>query len=256
MSVPTTAGTERADDRAARRPSGKPVLDEAELFRSDVTPLIGVTAALARFFCRSVTRVRIEGDFASIPREGPVVLAANHVSNLDPVLIGAFLTPRLGRRIHWLGKKEMFDWPVVGYMARNGGVVPVDRAGADVEAFRVARRILDAGHVLMVFPEGTRSADGELQQPKDGLAMLALRTNPVIVPIGFSNTDRVWPRGRPIPRIGGHATMRIGEPFRLADVLPADADRRAAKGLATTVIMRRIAELLDERHRGPYGEDG
>lgn len=243
-------------DRHADRPSAKPVVAESELLRSDVTPLIRAIAAVSRFLSRSVTRVRLDGDTAAIPREGPVIIAANHISNLDPVMIGAFLTPRLGRRIHWLGKKEMFDWPIVGYMARNGGVVPVDRQRADVEAFRVARRILDAGHVLMVFPEGTRSPTGELQQPKDGLAMLALRTNPTIVPIGFSNTDRVWPKGRPIPRIGGHVTMRIGEPFRLGDLLPPEIDRKAAKGLATTLIMQRIAALIDPRHRGTYGDDG
>ena len=251
MSVPTEPA-----DRSVGRPSAKPVLDEAEILRSDVTPLIAAIAFVTRFLCRSVTRLRLEGDTDAIPREGPVILAANHVSNLDPVLIGAFLTPKLGRRIHWLGKKEMFDWPIVGYMARNGGVVPVDRDGTDVEAFRVARRILDDGNVLMVFPEGTRSPTAALQQPKDGLAMLALRTNPTIVPIGFSSTDRVWPRGRPIPRIGGHATMRIGEPFRLGELLPPGIDRKASKGLATTLIMRRIAALLDPRHRGTYGEDG
>ena len=251
MSAPTEPA-----DRFAGRPSAKPVLAEAEILRSDVTPLIRTVAAVSRFLCRSVTRVRIEGDTSLIPREGPVIIAANHISNVDPVLIAAFLTPRLGRRIHWLGKKEMFDWPFIGYLARNGGVVPVDRDRADVEAFRVARRILDAGHVLMVFPEGTRSPTGELQQPKDGLAMLALRTSPTIVPIGFSNTDKVWPKGRPIPRLGGHATMRIGEPFRLGDLLPPEIDRKAAKGLATTLIMRRIAALLDPRHRGTYGDDG
>ena len=250
MSTPTE------DPPVSRTPSGKAVLTEEEILRSDVTPLIGVTAAATRLICRSFTRVRIEGDAGAIPREGPVILAANHISNADAVLIGAFLTPMLGRRIHWLGKKEMFDWPIVGYIARNGGVVPVDRGAADVEAFRVARRILDAGNVLMVFPEGTRSPTGELQQPKDGLAMLALRTNATIVPIGISNTDRIWPKGRPIPVPGKHATMRIGEPFRVGDLLPAEIDRKAAKGLATTLIMRRIAAQLDPRHRGTYGDDG
>jgi 1-acyl-sn-glycerol-3-phosphate acyltransferase len=168
------------------------------------------------------------------------------------VIVGAWLTPRIGRRIHWLGKREMFEWPVVGWIARNGGVVPVDRGSADVEAFRMATRVLEAGGVLMVFPEGTRSPNGELQAPKDGLAMLALRTGATIVPIGVSNTDRVWPKGHRLPHPGGHATMRVGEPFRLADVLPPGIDRRAAKPLATTMIMRRIAALLDPRHRGAY----
>ena len=237
-------------------PRTKPAIDEEELLRGDITPLIRVVSFGARTLARSLTRVRIEGDTAAIPREGPVILAANHISNADPVLVGAFLTPRLGRRIHWLGKKEMFDWPIVGWMARTGGVVPVDRAAADVEAFRVAQRILEAGHVLMVFPEGTRSATGELQQPKDGLAMLALRTNATIVPVGVSNADRVWPKGRPVPVPGRHATLRIGEPFRVGELLPEGIDRKAAKGLATDLIMRRIAALLDPRHRGPYGEEG
>jgi 1-acyl-sn-glycerol-3-phosphate acyltransferase len=248
--------TEPAGDRPSHQPSDKPVLTEDQLLRSDISPLIRATASASRFVARCFTRVRIEGDTSAIPRDGPVILAANHISNADAVLIGAFLTPRLGRRIHWLGKKEMFDWPVVGYVARNGGIIPVDRGAADVEAFRVARRVLDAGSVLMVFPEGTRSPTGELQPPKDGLSMLALRTNATIVPIGISNTDRVWPKGQPIPFPGKHATMRIGEPFRAGDLLPPELDRKAAKGLATTLIMRRIAALLDPRHRGTYGEDG
>jgi 1-acyl-sn-glycerol-3-phosphate acyltransferase len=235
-------------------PSAKPAIDEEELLRTELTPLINTGALVARVIASCVTRVRTEGAIEAIPREGAVILASNHVSNADAVIIGAWLTPRLGRRIHWLGKREMFEWPVVGWMARNGGVVPVDRGGADAEAFRLAQKVLAAGEVLMVFPEGTRSPTGELQRPKDGLAMLALRTNATIVPIGVSNTDRVWPKGRPIPKIGAHATMRVGEPFRLEDVLPEGLDRKAQKSAATEVIMRRIAALLDERHRGPYAD--
>lgn len=237
---------------APRRPP-KPAVDERELLAGHLTPLIRVVAVGARVIARCFTRVRIEGAIDEIPPEGALILAANHVSNADPVVIGAWLTPRLGRRIHWLGKREMFDWPIVGWMARNGGVVPVDRAAADAEAFRMARRVLEAGHVLMVFPEGTRSANGVLRRPKDGLAMLALRTGATIVPIGVSSSDRVWPRGRPIPRPGGRITVRVGRPFRLADELPPGVDRKAAKPAATELIMRKIAALLDPRHRGPYG---
>jgi len=113
-----------------------------------------------------------------------------------------------------------------------------------------------AGQSFLIYPEGTRSPTGELQPAKDGLSMLALRTNATIVPIGISNTDQVWPKGQAIPFPGKHATMRIGEPFRVGDLLPPEIDRKAAKSLATTLIMRRIASLLDPRHRGTYGEDG
>jgi 1-acyl-sn-glycerol-3-phosphate acyltransferase len=219
-----------------------------------LTPLISTVALGARTIARSITRVRVEGAIDEIPSEGPVILAANHISNADAVIIGAWLTKKLGRRIHWLGKKEMFDWPILGWVFRNGGVHPVDRGGADVDAFRTAERVLDEGHVLMIFPEGTRSPTGELQKPKDGLAVLALRSGAPIVPIGIADTDRVWPRGRRLPRPGGHATMRVGRPFRLADELPEGLDRKRAKTLATDLIMRRIAAELPPRHRGPYGE--
>jgi 1-acyl-sn-glycerol-3-phosphate acyltransferase len=85
--------------------------------------------------------------------------------------------------------------------------------------------------------------------------VLALRTGAPIVPVGVSGSYERWPRGQRLPRPGGRVTVRVGSPFRLADVLPPDLDRRAAKTAATDLIMRRIAELLPERQRGPYGAD-
>jgi 1-acyl-sn-glycerol-3-phosphate acyltransferase len=222
---------------------------------SHLTPLIRTVAFGSRTIARCLTRVRIEGAVGEIPREGPVILAANHISNADAVILGAWLTKTLGRRIHWLGKKEMFDWPVVGYIFRHGGVHPVDRDAADVDAFRLAERVLNEGNVLMIFPEGTRSPNGVLQKPKDGLAMLALRTGAPIVPIGMTDTDRVWPKGQLLPHPGGHATMRVGPAFRLADELPEGLDRKSAKRLATDLIMRKIAAELPSRHRGVYGDE-
>jgi 1-acyl-sn-glycerol-3-phosphate acyltransferase len=234
---------------------------------SSVTPLIRACALGGRIFARAVTRVRIEGDLVAIPRSGPVILASNHASNLDPVVLGSWLVPAVGRRIHWLGKKELFDWPIVGWLAANGGVHPVDRGAADVDAFRLAKRILDEGHILMVFPEGTRSADGALGEARDGVALLALRTGAQIVPIGISGSHRVWPRGRKVPRPGGRVTMRVGSPFRLADEGPdgtapntdpnpdARPDRKAAKAAATARIMGRIADLLPPEQRGAYRSD-
>jgi 1-acyl-sn-glycerol-3-phosphate acyltransferase len=221
---------------------------------SSVTPLIRACALGGRIFTRAMTRFGVEGDLAAIPREGPVIIASNHASNLDPVVLGSWLVPAVGRRIHWLGKKELFDWPVVGWLARNGGVHPVDRAGTDVEAFRLAKRILDEGHILIVFPEGTRSPTGELQEGRDGVALLALRTGAPVVPIGIAGSHRVWPRGRTFPRPGGRVVMRIGAPVRLDEALPAGTDRRTAKGLATTLLMRRIAALLPADQQGPYGD--
>jgi 1-acyl-sn-glycerol-3-phosphate acyltransferase len=219
---------------------------------SSITPLIATLTFGGRIFGRGLSRISVEGALDEIPREGPVIIAANHASNFDAVVLGSWLIPKIGRRFQWLGKKELFAWPIVGWLADHGGVHPVDRGGADVEAYRLAKRILDEGHVLFVFPEGTRSPDGSLQEGRDGVASLALRTGAPIVPVGIAGSDRVWPRGQKLPRPGGRVTVRIGSPFRLADELPAEVDKQAAKSHATTLIMRRIAALLPERQRGVY----
>ena len=223
---------------------------------SSITPLISIVTFAGRVFARAMSRISIQGALDEIPRDGPLIIAANHASNLDGPVIGSWLIPRLGRRIHWLGKRELFDWPIVGWVAANGGVHPVDRGAADVEAFRLASRILDDGHILFVFPEGTRSPDGSLQEARDGLALLAIRTGAPIVPIGIGGSDRVWPKGQRFPHPGGHVVVRVGRPFRPADELPPGTDRRAAKRLVTAMVMDRIAALLPVRQRGIYRAAG
>ncbi|MEO5885311.1 MAG: lysophospholipid acyltransferase family protein, partial [Candidatus Limnocylindrales bacterium] len=104
-------------------------------------------------------------------------------------------------------------------------------------------------------PEGTRSHDGALQEARDGAAVLALRTGAPIVPVGIAGSFNVWPRGQRLPHPGGKVVARVGTPFRLADELPPGTDRKAAKGLATDLIMRRIAGLLPPAQRGRYGTE-
>jgi 1-acyl-sn-glycerol-3-phosphate acyltransferase len=225
--------------------------DETPLLES-IDPWMRALAAATRVGLAGLTRVRIEGAVDAIPPTGPVIIAANHASNLDGVVIASTLMPRTGRRFQWLGKREMFSWPIVGWMARNGGVHPVDRDGADIEAFRLAQRILEEGHALWVFPEGTRSRDGSLGVARDGVSLLALRTGASIVPVGIAGSYDIWPRGQKLPHPGGRVTVRVGTPFRLDEVLPPGTDRRAAKGLATAIIMGRIAALLPPSQRGAY----
>ena len=221
--------------------------------REEIAPWMAAMATSVRAGLAGLTRVRVEGAVDAIPRTGPVIIAANHSSNLDVPVLGSSLMPRIGRRFQWPGKRELFDWPVVGWIARNGGVHAIDRGAADIEAFRLAARILEDGHALFVFPEGTRSHDGRLGPGRDGVAVLALRTGASIVPVGISGSYERWPRGQKLPHPGGRVTVRVGSPFRLADALPADLDRRAAKSAATDLIMRKIAALLPESQRGRYG---
>ncbi len=110
--------------------------------------------------------------------------------------------------------------------------------------------------MLLAYPEGTRSPTGALQEAKDGIGQLALRTGALVLPVGINGADRVWPKGSriPLPFPRRRVVVRFGEPFRVADVVPPTTDRRAAKTAATRAVMGRIAELLEPRQRGAYAD--
>jgi 1-acyl-sn-glycerol-3-phosphate acyltransferase len=224
----------------------------APALRDDPGWLIRATDGVGRLIYRGFARVELHG-LADLPATGPVLITSNHVSNADPPLIAAFLTPALGRRIHWLGKQEALDWPVLGWFFGQNAVIGIERGAADVEAFRSARRVLDEGHVLCVFPEGTRSPGGSLQEAKDGATVLAMRTGATILPVGISGTRRVWPRGQRMPHPGGTVHLHAGRPYRL-DGTASGRARRAATAAGTERIMREIAALLPPSMRGVYAD--
>jgi len=262
--APATAAAEAA---AAAAPSPPVRAPRPRRPAADPTPiatrlgiLIRFGSAVLRSVARAIVRLRIEGDLSALPRTGPLIVAGNHASSADPVLIGAFLNGILGRPLNWLGKRELVEYPLTGWAFRRAGIHPVDRDAADLEAFRTAMRILEAGHVLAVFPEGTRSRDGALQQVREGVGMLALRSGAAVLPVAVIDSDRMWPRGHLLPRWGRRVTVRYGKPFKVADHPAKERagekrDRRAATEAATRLIMTRIAELLPPRQRGVYAPD-
>ncbi len=249
------AAIREAEERgsAAPTPPSRPAADEERRAAADrITWFIRATDGFGRFAWRLFGRVELHGLDRLRGLEGPVLLVANHVSNADAPLIGSYVTPVLGRRIYWLGKQEALDWPVLGRLLAANAVIGIERGAADVEAFRTARRVLDEGHVLIVFPEGTRSPTGALQEAKEGTTILALRTGARIVPIGLAGTRRVWPRGQRMPHPGRRrVVLRVGEPFTI-EAAGTGAARRAAQVAATTEIMTRIAALLPAAQRGAY----
>src|ERR671937_63566 len=155
--------------------------------------LVRIAAALARFGLSALARVHVELD-GELPKEGPLIVVANHLSTADPPLVAGWLTPRLGRQLHILAKESLFVGPI-GAILRQLGATPVRSGGSDIEAFRVALGVLDRGEVLCIFPEGTRSGDGKLAQAKPGVAMLATRSGVPILPVGVSGNDRFLGRG-------------------------------------------------------------
>ncbi len=205
-------------------------------------------AGLCRVGLQSIARVRVEG-IDALPRHGPLIIAANHMSNADPPFIGGWLAPALGRRPTFLAKDVLFNGPL-GVLIRSLGAEPVKAGGNDIAAYRVAKGILDRGGVVAILPEGTRSYDGVLAQPKPGVSLLATRTGAPVLPIGISGTDALIGRGRRVPHVGSRIVLRVGRPFHLA--IPPGADRRAALADADVELMRRIAALVEPRHRGAW----
>lgn len=140
----------------------------------------------------------------NIPKTGALVIASNHLSLLDPPVIGVAAP----RKVHFMAKQELFV-PVLGYIYKTLGAFPVRRGGADRAAIKHGIEILQSGEVLAIFPEGTRSKTGHLGKLEPGALMMAGKTNATIVPTAVSGTDikrcgRLWPKvvvrfGTPVP---------------------------------------------------------
>ena len=205
-------------------------------------------ALLVRLSLSAVARIRVEG-LEHVPRGGPLIVVANHVSNADPPLVGAFLLPALGRPLHWLAKEPLFRGPV-GAFLRAQRVYPVRAGGSDVDAYRTARGVLERGGVMIIFPEGTRSPDGRLSEARPGVALLAWRTGVPVLPVGVVGAQRFLSRGARLPRFGAPLAVRVGPPFLVE--LDRSLPRRKAVARATDALMGRIAALLPPEQRGRY----
>jgi 1-acyl-sn-glycerol-3-phosphate acyltransferase len=216
--------------------------------RTGVPIVVRLAAGVARLVFGLAARVELHGA-ENLPRTGPLIIVANHLSNADPPIVIGWLTPALGRRMHILAKAALFVGPL-GSLLRSQGVTPVRAGGSDIEAYRSAKAVLDRGDVLCIFPEGTRSRTGGLGQPKPGVALLATRAGVPIVPVGLTGTDRFLPPGSARPRLRAKVVVRVGRPFRLEP--DAALPRRQAIAAANEQIMRRLAGLIDESSRGQY----
>jgi 1-acyl-sn-glycerol-3-phosphate acyltransferase len=145
----------------------------------------------------------------------------------------------------WMGKAEAMRWPLVGWFLRVNGVFGVRRGAADLEAFRLAERILSEGHILGIYPEGTRSPDGILRPFRDGAALLALRSGVPVLPVAVTGTDGLWRKGSLIPRRVPRVTLTIGE----AVVMPRAEGSRPELAAVSGAIHDAVAALLPEANR-------
>ncbi len=194
-----------------------------------------------------LTRCQVKGK-ENVPSRGPLLVVANHLNLADPPIIAV----SLGRKTIFMAKEELFQSRLSRYFIGNGGAFPVRRGQLDRKALRQAKKVLDEGLALVMFPEGRRSNNTRLQPALPGSALIALRNNTPILPIGITGTEKIkgptWLFRRP------RLTVNIGHPFRLPKVEGKLSKTELTR--LTDFMMGRIEELLPAEYRGNSIEAG
>jgi 1-acyl-sn-glycerol-3-phosphate acyltransferase len=196
-----------------------------------------IGAHLLHIIFRNFLHLKVYGK-ENIPKEGGVIVAANHISYLDPPLLGVAMMPY--RKLYYIAKRELFRIPILGLILRLVNAFPVKRGMPDRIALRKALNLLKRGEAVCIFPEGTRSRDGRLQEPELGISLLVLKSGAPVLPVAVINTDKALPRNA-IMLHPAKIRVYIGKPFYPSiEGEPKEARRRIAKE-----VMERIRELLE-----------
>ncbi|MEX1045061.1 MAG: lysophospholipid acyltransferase family protein [Chthoniobacterales bacterium] len=191
--------------------------------------------SLSKALAKTFFHYRVVGAENMI-EEGPCIIAANHCSNLDPPLVGVACQ----RAIHYLAKKSLLDWPVLGPIFPELNVIPVDQKNADRSALMGAIRVVKNGGAVLIFPEGSRSPDGKLQPAQPGLGMIAAKTGAPVVPVRVSGSFEAFPRGRHWPCMYS-IEVAIGAPLHFSP----DGGRNGYQE-ASEAVLKAVAALPAE----------
>jgi 1-acyl-sn-glycerol-3-phosphate acyltransferase len=212
-----------------------------------------VIYAFLRGFMRTITGVFLVGLFKvvgaeNVPRTGPVIVCPNHSATLDPPMVPAFVA----RGDSWsMAKSEYFDSGLVAFIFRRYHAFPVVRHTADRAAIKHSFDLLKAGHVLIMYPEGTRVESGVLAKPEPGAGFIAQKAGCPVVAVGLTGTRECLPKGARWPR-RTKVTITFGKPFLVA-TKRADGTRVRHEE-ASDAIMLAIAELLPPEQRGEFSD--
>jgi 1-acyl-sn-glycerol-3-phosphate acyltransferase len=201
-------------------------------------------------------RMRMAGR-TNIPRQGPVLLASNHLSFADPVTLTAFALAS-GRVPRYLAKASLWRVPVLGWVMSSGRHIPVDRGTARAGlALDAARTSLEAGECVIVYPEGTFTSDpdGWPMRGKNGVARVALATRTPVVPVAQWGTRELLPPGRFLPRPWRRVSVSAGAEVDLSDLYGLEPTK-AVLDEATERIMAAVTALLTGIRSAPRPGDG
>jgi 1-acyl-sn-glycerol-3-phosphate acyltransferase len=184
-------------------------------------------------------RVRCTG-MHNLPAEGGVLVVANHQSHLDPPLVG--LASR--RRMNYLARASLFVFPPFRWLIHSLDAIPIDREGIGVGGIKESLRRLKRGEIVVMFPEGTRSRDGEIGTFHAGFATLAVRSKAAILPVAVDGAFDAWPRRLRFPRLG-NVHVHYGAPLMPADIA------KLSDGELQAEVERRVRECLETVRRHP-----
>ena len=183
-------------------------------------------------------------ELCRVPERGPLLLVCNHVNFLEIPLVLSHLQPR---PVTGLAKAETWNSPVMGILFNLWGAIPVRRGEGDVGAIRRVLEALDAGMIVAIAPEGTRSGDGCLRRAKPGIGLLAAHSSAPILPVAYYGHEGIWSNLSRLRRTDFH--IRVGPLLRVRPNGQWTAEKRQA---LADEVMCRIAELLPEKYRGAY----
>jgi 1-acyl-sn-glycerol-3-phosphate acyltransferase len=188
----------------------------------------------------------------NVPDDGPLLVASNHLSNADPIILEAAFP----RPLFFVGKSELFRNPLFRWVLHRFGGIPVERGTPDLAAIRRARAILEQGIALGIYPEGVRSRTGALLRGLPGAGLIALQSKAPVLPVAIYGTEFFPVNGELPPRrpksLPRGVTVHFGSPFHIPERVDG---KRVTAEEATRLIMMRIAELLPERYHGVYAGD-
>jgi 1-acyl-sn-glycerol-3-phosphate acyltransferase len=192
-----------------------------------------IVRTLVRVAMRLAYRLRCRGR-VHIPRSGPALYVSNHQSHLDPPIVGCLTGPLAS-----LARADLLDVPFWGTVMHQIGAIPIQRDRGDTGAMRAAIEVLEAGGRVLVFPEGTRTRDGEIGVFRPGLLVLLKRTGAPVVPIAIDGAFAAWPIGRGRPRLRGRISTIAGEPIPAETLLAMPRDAAMEHLRATIAALQR-----------------
>lgn len=170
----------------------------------------------------------------NIPKTGAIVLCSNHISNLDPPLLGS----GMDRQVRFMAKEELFHIPVISTLVRKFGAFPVKRGAIDKASLRQALQVLNNGEALGIFPEGTRSKNGELGKALPGAAMFALKAQATVIPVAIIGPYKLF---KPVKIV-------YGQPLDFSRFYESKIGTEQMTE-ATDEIMKEIAKLIREHKK-------